>query len=132
MTDNIIGKKATMNWARSAPGTIIGYEKHNKHAVLLAWKKGETPVQGAWAIPVGLNSRLDQTYKNYAKYSYGYWVNISDLEIVEAQADNNSNNGCSNASVAMSIDLSDWRQWTHKVPGECACGIPKSRCDYHR
>lgn len=29
-------------------------------------------------------------------------------------------------------DLSDWKAWQHKAPGECACGIPKARCDYHR
>jgi hypothetical protein len=31
-----------------------------------------------------------------------------------------------------SQDISDWRAWQHKAPGECVCGIPKSQCDYHR
>lgn len=29
-------------------------------------------------------------------------------------------------------DLSDWRVWQHKAPGECVCGIPRTACDYHR
>lgn len=29
-------------------------------------------------------------------------------------------------------DVSDWRAWVHNVPGECVCGIPRERCDYHR
>lgn len=24
-----------------------------------------------------------------------------------------------------------WRAWQHNVPGECACGIPRSACTYH-
>ena len=28
-------------------------------------------------------------------------------------------------------DMSDWRAWAHNVPGECPCGIPRGRCDYH-
>lgn len=30
------------------------------------------------------------------------------------------------------VDVSDWRAWAHNRPGECACGIPKERCEYHR
>lgn len=29
-------------------------------------------------------------------------------------------------------DISDWRQWAHNVPGECACGIPTHICTYHK
>ena len=29
-------------------------------------------------------------------------------------------------------DTDDWRAWAHNVPGECKCGIPIERCDYHR
>lgn len=29
-------------------------------------------------------------------------------------------------------DMSDWRNWAHSRPGECKCGIPRDRCDYHR
>lgn len=31
-----------------------------------------------------------------------------------------------------SQEVSDWRAWQHKAPGECVCGIPKTACDYHR
>jgi hypothetical protein len=29
-------------------------------------------------------------------------------------------------------DLSDWRTWARPRPGECACGIPRHTCDYHK
>lgn len=32
----------------------------------------------------------------------------------------------------VSYDVSDWQYWQHNRPGECVCGIPKERCDYHR
>jgi hypothetical protein len=28
-------------------------------------------------------------------------------------------------------DLDDWRKWANNRPGECACGILKSLCNYH-
>ena len=28
-------------------------------------------------------------------------------------------------------DISDWRAWAHNVPGNCPCGIARTRCDYH-
>jgi hypothetical protein len=34
--------------------------------------------------------------------------------------------------VATVTDISDWRTWQHKAPGECVCGIPRTQCDYHR
>lgn len=30
------------------------------------------------------------------------------------------------------VDISDWRAWAHNRPGECACGIPRERCTYHK
>jgi len=27
---------------------------------------------------------------------------------------------------------SDWRAWAHNIPGECACGIRREACKYHR
>lgn len=29
-------------------------------------------------------------------------------------------------------DIPEWRKWQHNAPGECPCGIVRSRCDYHR
>ena len=29
-------------------------------------------------------------------------------------------------------DISDWRAWAHNVAGDCACGIKKHLCDYHK
>ena len=29
-------------------------------------------------------------------------------------------------------DLSDWKVWRNQRAGECACGIQKSMCDYHK
>lgn len=34
--------------------------------------------------------------------------------------------------ISKDLDLSDWRSWTNKVPGECVCGMPKDTCDYHK
>jgi hypothetical protein len=30
------------------------------------------------------------------------------------------------------IDTNDWKAWRHNVPGECACGILRQKCDYHK
>lgn len=30
------------------------------------------------------------------------------------------------------VDVSDWRAWSNKTPGQCPCGIAKSQCDYHK
>lgn len=42
------------------------------------------------------------------------------------------------APAALGTDPADakqpdpsWRAWQHNVPGECACGIPRSACTYH-
>lgn len=35
-------------------------------------------------------------------------------------------------SSTKEIDISDWRAWANSRPGECACGIPKTACNYHR
>lgn len=32
----------------------------------------------------------------------------------------------------VTFPISDWRAWRHDRPGDCVCGIPKERCDYHR
>lgn len=37
-----------------------------------------------------------------------------------------------NSSVVMQKDMSDWRSWRHDRKGDCCCGIPRERCDYHR
>ncbi len=29
-------------------------------------------------------------------------------------------------------DISDWRAWAHNEPGDCPCGIARSRCEFHR
>ena len=29
-------------------------------------------------------------------------------------------------------DMSDWRNWAHNRPGDCPCGIVRSRCSYHK
>lgn len=29
------------------------------------------------------------------------------------------------------FNKNDWRAWQHNQPGECVCGIPRERCDYH-
>ncbi len=29
-------------------------------------------------------------------------------------------------------NVNNWRAWSHNVPGECACGIQRSTCTYHR
>lgn len=29
-------------------------------------------------------------------------------------------------------DISDWRAWAHNQPGDCACGINRSQCTYHK
>ena len=29
-------------------------------------------------------------------------------------------------------DISDWRAWAHNQAGDCACGIARNMCDYHR
>lgn len=30
------------------------------------------------------------------------------------------------------LDLSDWRTWRSQAPGQCACGMTKSLCTYHK
>jgi hypothetical protein len=30
------------------------------------------------------------------------------------------------------IDVSNWEEWAHKVEGECACGIKRIDCAYHK
>lgn len=30
------------------------------------------------------------------------------------------------------VDISDWRAWATTKPGECACGIRKDQCAYHK
>lgn len=43
---------------------------------------------------------------------------------------------CINNMVAAAskeeVDVSDWRKWQHKAEGECACGIRREMCVYHR
>ena len=31
-----------------------------------------------------------------------------------------------------SPDISDWKAWQHNQPGECACGIHRKDCEYHK
>lgn len=34
--------------------------------------------------------------------------------------------------VLVAKDMSDWRAWAHNKPGDCACGIARAMCSYHR
>lgn len=51
---------------------------------------------------------------------------------------NDPNTGTSTAPVQASrpatqeVDVSDWRTWSNKTPGQCACGIARQQCDYHK
>lgn len=37
-----------------------------------------------------------------------------------------------NLSIPDKKDISDWRSWANNYTGECACGIKKTDCDYHK
>lgn len=30
------------------------------------------------------------------------------------------------------VDINNWREWRHNIPGECVCGIPRNACTYHK
>ncbi len=36
------------------------------------------------------------------------------------------------APATKEVDVSDWRAWSNKQPGQCACGIARQQCDYHK
>jgi hypothetical protein len=36
------------------------------------------------------------------------------------------------APAPPAIPIDDWRSWAHKAPGDCACGIKRVMCEYHR
>lgn len=42
------------------------------------------------------------------------------------------NKNTSNKSINSEVDVSDWRSWAHNIPGECACGIKRHMCTYHK
>lgn len=42
------------------------------------------------------------------------------------------NQPAGSAGGSSDLDLSDWRTWAHKAPGDCPCGIKREACDFHR
>lgn len=39
---------------------------------------------------------------------------------------------CMNPFIAAKPTIDQWQAWAHNQPGDCACGIKKDSCDYHK
>ena len=39
---------------------------------------------------------------------------------------------CINPLIAAKPGIDQWQAWSHNQPGDCACGIKKDSCDYHK
>lgn len=59
----------------------------------------------------------------------GSWSQLSSWDLCE---ENKEPIGSEHAKQESQRNISDWRAWAHNRPGECACGIPREICTYHK
>lgn len=107
-------------------GTVIATD--NRGHRIIGWKSNEKrPIDITGPAEKIAHLHAPNYHPNFDEFIYGfrYYSNEYFHSIIsEAPPVPNKPNKLYN-------DISDWRAWSHNVPGECACGISKSRCVYH-
>lgn len=104
--------------ARSKPGA-------RGRKIIVGWKDNESSLSDS---ECGVNYDLKEAdtitdFKAYhSTYAFAQGFNCEVKEIA----------GRGSSSGGIVHDISNWRAWAHNMPGECACGIVRSLCIYHR
>jgi hypothetical protein len=63
---------------------------------------------------------------------HGHPLNWDSHWTLESDSDSDPPTLRSGIAPSKEVDISDWKVWRHKAPGECVCGIPKQVCSYHK
>lgn len=109
---------------RVIPATIYAVNQNGKY--YLGWKEGDTVPKDKMSSRNGMNLSQNIMYAD-DQNDYGQYVDITKEELSSFPVQSSSKV----EKIEMDIS-SSWRAWAHNVPGECACGIPRAICTYHK
>jgi len=83
-----------------------------------------------WACDVAAQNTNFSALK--PSHRYETFSMISSIFIETEQVKYDSNQSAAVTNTTNKYTISDWQAWAHNVPGDCACGIKKHLCDYHK
>lgn len=119
--DGLINTKITVN--------VAGISKNGATLVSFNEELFDSKIASVYLTSNFSDEILMHSYgasKNIRTYKYVYVISKGDLRkaFVEQKS--------SVATTNKMLDLSDWRTWRSQAPGQCACGMTKSLCTYHK
>jgi hypothetical protein len=99
---------------RKDPDSSTGFD------VAIGWQKGQESSFGAWAIPS-------------PPHGPGWLPNVETLYMLGWYLPDTHEIEMLSSGAVSAPTASEWRAWAKRSnPDECACGIHRSACDYHR
>lgn len=119
-----------MNGLINTKIAVICVGHHPSGAILVAFNEELITIDAHFNLTSNFgDDMLEHSYgasKSIRNYKYVYCIGKSDLKkgFVEQKV--------TTIPKSKMLDLSDWRTWRSQAPGQCACGMTKSLCTYHK
>lgn len=117
----------------SHPAFLVAFNRNTPH-YLIGFNSSITgipPGGVVWPKPSGTDSvRWNIHSQAFNCCSYLFQFDSHEAEVFVLARSNNGN--LYSKDTSPKLDISDWRAWSHNRDGDCACGIVRKDCSYHR